>query len=207
MNNLNFLTPDKKNLYTYLYLGLFLISFSILDVFLNSFFKINLIFFLPSILSFILPLIIGFIGLHLIRIEYSGVKSLDVLNKNINTNNFNAILSLIIIFVVIKSLPPLLSWFFIDANFSGDSKDACTGSGACWAYIKTWFNRFMYGMYPNAEQWRINLSFISLAFLGSVGFFASEKFKKIFNSLLCCNLSNNRLFIYFLFYFWWPNIF
>ena len=178
MNNLNFLTPDKKNLYTYLYLGLFLISFSILDVFLNSFFKINLVFFLPSILSFILPLIIGFIGLHLIRIEYSGVKSLDVLNKNINTNNFNAILSLIIIFVVIKSLPPLLSWFFIDANFSGDSKDACTGSGACWAYIKTWFNRFMYGMYPNAEQWRINLSFISLAFLGSVGFFASEKFKK-----------------------------
>ena len=178
MNNLNFLTPDKKNLYTYLYSGLFLISFSILDVFLNSFFKINLIFFLPSILSFILPLIIGFIGLHLIRIEYSGVKSLDVLNKNINTNNFNAILSLIIIFVVIKSLPPLLSWFFIDANFSGDSKDACTGSGACWAYIKTWFNRFMYGMYPNAEQWRINLSFISLAFLGSVGFFASEKFKK-----------------------------
>ena len=178
MNNLNFLTPDKKNLYTYLYLGLFLISFSILDVFLNSFFKINLISFLPSILSFILPLIIGFIGLHLIRIEYSGVKSLDVLNKNINTNNFNAILSLIIIFVVIKSLPPLLSWFFIDANFSGDSKDACTGSGACWAYIKTWFNRFMYGMYPNAEQWRINLSFISLAFLGSVGFFASEKLKK-----------------------------
>ena len=178
MNNLNFLTPDKKNLYTYLYLGLFLISFSILDVFLNSFFKINLVFFLPSILSFILPLIIGFIGLHLIRIEYSGVKSLDVLNKNINTNNFNAILSLIIIFVVIKSLPPLLSWFFIDANFSGDSKDACTGSGACWAYIKTWFNRFMYGMYPNAEQWRINLSFISLAFLGSVGFFASEKLKK-----------------------------
>ncbi len=178
MNNLNFLTPDKKNLYTYLYLGLFLISFSILDVFLNSFFKINLIFFLPSFLSFILPLIIGFIGLHLIRIEYSGVKSLDVLNKNINTNNFNAILSLIIIFVVIKSLPPLLSWFVIDANFSGDSKDACTGSGACWAYIKTWFNRFMYGMYPNAEQWRINLSFISLAFLGSVGFFASEKFKK-----------------------------
>jgi len=178
MNNLNFLTPDKKNLYTYLYSGLFLISFSILDVFLNSFFKINLIFFLPSILSFILPLIIGFIGLHLIRIEYSGLKSLDVLNKNINTNNFNAILSLIIVFVVIKSLPPLLSWFVIDANFSGDSKDACTGSGACWAYIKTWFNRFMYGMYPNAEQWRINLSFISLAFLGSVGFFASEKFKK-----------------------------
>ena len=36
----------------------------------------------------------------------------------------------------------------------------------------------MYGMYPNDEQWRINISFISLAFLGSVGFFAPDKLKK-----------------------------
>ena len=178
MNKLNFLSPDKNNLYTYLYIGIFLISFSIVDVFVNSFFKLNLVFFLPKILSFFLPLILGLIGLHLIRIEYSGLKFLDSLNKNINTNNFNAFLSLLIVFVVIKSLPPLLSWFIIDANIAGDSKDACTGTGACWTYIKIWFNRFMYGMYPNAEQWRINLSFISLAFLGGVGFFATEKFKK-----------------------------
>ena len=178
MNKLNFLSPDKNNLYTYLYSGIFLISFSIVDVFVNSFFKLNLVFFLPKILSFFLPLILGLIGLHLIRIEYSGLKFLDILNKNINTNNFNAFLSLLIVFVVIKSLPPLLSWFIIDANIAGDSKDACTGTGACWTYIKIWFNRFMYGMYPNAEQWRINLSFISLALLGSVGYFATEKFKK-----------------------------
>ena len=114
MNKLNFLSPDKNNLNTYLYSGIFLISLSIIDVFLSSFFKVNLIFFLPSILSFFLPLIIGFIGLRLIRIEYSGLKFLDSLNRNINTNNFNAFLSLIIIFVVIKSLPPLLSWFVID---------------------------------------------------------------------------------------------
>ena len=36
----------------------------------------------------------------------------------------------------------------------------------------------MYGMYPNAEQWRINLSFIALALLGSVGYFATDRFKK-----------------------------
>ena len=70
--------------------------------------------------------------------------------------------------MVIKSLPPLLSWFILDANIAGDTKDVCTGTGACWTYIKIWFNRFMYGMYPNAEQWRINLSFIALAFLGTV---------------------------------------
>ena len=77
-----------------------------------------------------------------------------------------------------KSIPPILSWFFIEASFAGDTKDVCTGSGACWTYIKVWFRRFMYGMYPNAEQWRINLSFIALTLLGSIGYFATDKFKK-----------------------------
>jgi len=178
MDKIKFLTPDKKNLQAYLYTGTFLFFISIFDASLNSFFNINITSFLPRTISFILPLILGFIGLHLIRIEYSGIKSLDLINKNINTNSFNAFLSLLIIFAIIKSLPPLLSWFILDANITGDSKDACSGTGACWTYIKIWFNRFMYGMYPNEEQWRINLSFIALASLGAVGFFATEKFKK-----------------------------
>ena len=178
MNKLNFLQPNNNNLNTYLFTGTILVALSIFLVFLNSFFKKDLISFLPGSISFFLPLILGFIGLHLIRIDYSGYKFLDTVNKNINTNNFNALLSLLIIFVIIKSLPPILSWFILDANIAGDTKDVCTGSGACWTYIKIWFNRFMYGMYPNPEQWRINLSFIALAFLGCVGFFATEKFKK-----------------------------
>ena len=98
MNKINFLKPDKSNLNTFLYLGSFLFFISVLDVFLNSFFKVNFIGFLPNFLSFIMPLILGFIGLYFIRIEYSGIKQLDLINKHINTNNFNAILSLLIIF-------------------------------------------------------------------------------------------------------------
>ena len=105
-------------------------------------------------------------------------KILDEINKNFNNNNFNAVLSLLIIFIIIKSIPPVLSWTVIDANISGNSKEACTGEGACWTYIKVWLRRFIYGLYPNEEQWRINLSFISLLALGSVGYFATEKFKK-----------------------------
>ena len=93
MNKLNFLQPDKNNLYTYLYTGIILISLSIFIVFLNSFYNRDLVSFLPGTISFFLPLIIGFIGLHLIRIEYSGLKFLDIVNKNINTNSFNAFLS------------------------------------------------------------------------------------------------------------------
>ena len=178
MNNINFLKPDKSNLNLYLILGLSLLFISIFDVFLSSFFKINATGFLPTSISFLLPLIIGFIGLHFIRIEYSGIRKLDEINKNFNNNNFNAVLSLLIIFIIIKSIPPVLSWTVIDANISGNSKEACTGEGACWTYIKVWLRRFIYGLYPNEEQWRINLSFISLLALGSVGYFATEKFKK-----------------------------
>ena len=67
MSKINFLKPDKSNLYTYLYLGSFLFFISILDVFLNSFFDVNLTGFLPNLLSFLLPLILGFIGLYYIE--------------------------------------------------------------------------------------------------------------------------------------------
>ena len=174
MNKLNFLKPDRQNLSTYLYIGSFLFFISIFDVFLTSFFKINITSFLPSTLSFLLPLIFGVIGLHLIRIEFSGIKKLDLINKNINTNNFNAFLTLFIIFAIIKSIPPILSWFIIDANIAGDTKEACTGSGACWTYIKIWLRRFIYGMYPNDLQWRINISFILLIALAFVGYFATK---------------------------------
>ncbi len=178
MNKLNFLRPDIENLNTYLYSGIFLIFIAILDVSLNSFFNTNITSFLPNFISFLLPLILGTLGLHFIRIEFSGIKNLDLLNKNINTNMFNAVLTLLIIFAIIKSIPPFLSWFFIDATISGDTKEACTGTGACWTYIKIWFNRFIYGMYPNEFQWRINISFIALIALAFVGLLPSEKIKK-----------------------------
>ncbi len=178
MNKLTFLKSDRSNIQLVLTIGLFLITISIFDVFLNSFFKINLISFLPSKISFILPLVIGMMGFHLIRIEYSGNRYIDILNKNINTSTFNAFLTLLILFLILKAIPPSLSWMILDANISGDSKDACTGSGACWTYIKVWFRRFMYGMYPNEQHWRINTAFLLVIGLGTFGLFATEKMKK-----------------------------
>ena len=178
MININLIKPSKDNLKLNLIIGLSLVFLSLFDVFLYSFFEVNLTSFLPFALSFSLPLLLGMFGLHLIRIEYSGIKNLDNLNKNINTNNFNAALTLIIIFMIIKVLPPVTNWMILDANISGDTKDACTGSGACWTYIKIWFKRFMYGMYPNEHIWRVNLAFIFLVALAFVGFFTPEKYKK-----------------------------
>ena len=178
MKKINFLKPDNNNLPFFICLGSVFFILSIIDFSLNNFLNKNITFFLPRYINFFTPLIFGIIGLHFIRIEFSGIKKLDILNKNINTNNFNATLSLFIIFLLIFCIPPLLNWFIFDANISGKTKEACTGNGACWVYIKVWFNRFMYGMYPNAEQWRVNLSFaIVLAFVG-MGFFMPTKYRK-----------------------------
>ena len=167
-----------QKLKTNIYLGSILILISIIDVSLNSFYKINFTNFLPDTISFLLPLILGTTGLYLIRYDYTGIKRLDSLNKNVNTSNFNALLTLLIIFIIIKSIPPSMSWMILDANISGDSRDACTGTGACWTYIKVWFKRFMYGMYPNELHWRINIDFILVIALGLIGLIKTEKLKK-----------------------------
>ena len=172
--------PSKKNIKTYVPIGLSLVSLSFLDVIVNAFFNYNLMIFLPSQLSYFLPLLLGFIGFYLIRIELSGIRYLDILNKNINSNNFNALLTLLTIFIIIKSIPPMLDWFILEANFIGNSKEDCTGNGACWVFIKVWFNRFMYGLYPDAEQWRINTAFLILFVIVGASFFVSEKLKKYF---------------------------
>jgi len=170
--------PSRNKLSLFVSIGFSLFALAVIDVILNSFFEINITSILPRWLNFFTPILLGFAGLHYIRIEFSGNRTLDKLNKNINSNWFNAILTLIIIFVLIQNIPPLLNWLFFDANFIGETKEECIGSGACWIFVKIWFPRFIYGLYPNAEIWRINLSFLMLIGLVISAFFVPIKIKK-----------------------------
>ena len=172
------LKPNRDNLNTSLSIGLPLIVLGFIDFFGNTFLNTNITEFLPSTLSYFFPLIVGSIGLYFIRIEYSGIRILDHFNKSVNSTTFNAILTLLIIFIIFKYTPPLLDWLFFDADFIGSSKEDCTSDGACWVFVKVWFKRFMYGMYPNPEQWRINTAFLILFTLIGAAFFVPPKYKK-----------------------------
>jgi len=175
---MQFLKPTRENLNTSLSIGIPLIALSFIDFLSNTFLNSNITSFLPGTLSYFFPLIIGTIGLYFVRIEFSGIRLLDNFNKNVNSSTFNAALTLLIIFILIKYTPPLLNWLFFDADFAGSSKDDCTSGGACWVFVKVWFKRFMYGMYPNPEQWRINTAFFILFTLVGAAFFVPQKFKK-----------------------------
>ena len=175
----NFLPrPTKDKMNKFLIIGISLIILSFIDLLLNTFSGINITGFLPRWINYFTPLIFGFFGLYYIRIEFSGKKILDNLNKNINSNWFNSILTLLIIFVLIQNIPPLMDWTFFSADFIGTSKDECSREGACWIFIYVWFERFMYGLYPNSEIWRVNVSFIMLIGLVIVAFYVPVKIKK-----------------------------
>ena len=170
--------PNRDNLNTSLRIGLPIIALAFIDFFGNTFLNTNLTGFLPNSLSYFFPLIAGALGLYFIRIEYSGIRILDNFNKNVNSTTFNAVLTLLIIFILFKYTPPLLNWLIFDADFVGSAKEDCTSDGACWVFVKVWFKRFMYGMYPNPEQWRINTAFFILFVLIGAAFFVSPKYKK-----------------------------
>ena len=176
--NINILKPKKENLTNYVVSGGFFVLIALLDLLTNVFLNWNFTGFLPAKFSYFTPLIFGISGLYLIRIEFSGNKLLDKINANFNSSNFNAFLTLLVTFALIKFVPPLLNWFIFDANFLGNTKEDCTGSGACWVFVKVWLNRFVYGMYPDAEQWRINTAFFVLFIAVGASFFASTKYKK-----------------------------
>ncbi len=176
--NINLIKPNKENLTSFVSIGILFILVGFFDFLANTFLNLNFTAFLPAGVSYFTPIILGLIGLHFIRIEYSGNILLDKINANFNSSNFNALLSLFVIFTLIKFIPALLNWFIFDANFAGDTKQDCTSSGACWVFVKVWLNRFVYGMYPDTEQWRINTSFFILFVLVGAAFFVPTKFKK-----------------------------
>ena len=66
---------------------------------------------------------------------------------------------------------PALKFMVIDAVWTGKDRDACLSEkvgrtvGACWPFVSAKLNQFIYGFYPEAERWRVNLTFLLAAIL------------------------------------------
>jgi len=81
------------------------------------------------------------------------------LRDNLFSSVGNTLLTLIGLGLFILIVPPVIEWAFVDADFAGASKSACTGEGACWVFIKVHLSQFIYGFYPPEQRWRIDLAF------------------------------------------------
>jgi len=87
------------------------------------------------------------------------------LRTNLFSSWLNGLMTLVAAFVILMTIPPLIEWAFVKADWVGDTRDACTSGGACWVFVGVRFNQFMYGLYPEAEYWRINLAAVLIVAL------------------------------------------
>jgi general L-amino acid transport system permease protein len=87
------------------------------------------------------------------------------------------ILTLLCIYVLYVIIPPLFNFLIANAVWSGSDRNVCATAaqggiqpdgwfGACWAYVGAYGNQFIYGRYPDAEQWRVNI--VGLMFFGGL---------------------------------------
>ncbi|MAV81967.1 MAG: amino acid ABC transporter permease [Pelagibacteraceae bacterium] len=111
--------------------------------------------------------------------------------KNLFSSWINTLLTVLSIYFIYEVSVFFLDWAVFKAdfltNFRGEriidrtfcSKNIEPGSyGACWAIIHVRFYQFMYGFYPAAEVWRVNLVFFLLPFALVAIFFDKVPFRK-----------------------------
>jgi general L-amino acid transport system permease protein len=96
--------------------------------------------------------------------------------KNLFNNAVNSIATIIIGLFVVQGLWAVVQWAFINADWVGTTRDACSRDGACWVFVSVRFDQFMYGFYPDEELWRPQFFFATLAIL--VGLLAYNKTPK-----------------------------
>jgi general L-amino acid transport system permease protein len=73
---------------------------------------------------------------------------------NLFNSVFNSIITLLVLFLLFNTVPPLIKWAFIDSQWFSSS-DACRGGdGACWAVVSNNIRFILFGFFPHDQQWR-----------------------------------------------------
>ena len=89
------------------------------------------------------------------------------LHKNLFATPGDTVLTVLGVLFLLWVVPPIYGFFIGNAVPVGGTVEQCRmpGAGACWAYIGSEIEFFIYGFYPMAEYWRPNIVFAMLAIL------------------------------------------
>ncbi|WP_188112360.1 amino acid ABC transporter permease [Salinicola aestuarinus] len=87
------------------------------------------------------------------------------LRANLFNGPVNSVVSVVVIGFLAWCLWPFLKWTLFDADFLGSTRADCTGDGACWVFISARFESIVYGFYPEAARWRVDIVFAMMAIL------------------------------------------
>ena len=76
----------------------------------------------------------------------------------------NILLTIVGALLLWFTIIPSVKFLLVDAVFTGKDRTACLAEnagftvGACWPYIQAKLPQLIYGFYPKAERWRVNLA-------------------------------------------------
>jgi general L-amino acid transport system permease protein len=106
-----------------------------------------------------------------IALEEQGLASRAMAWARINlfATPVSSLVTVIAAYLVLKLTYGVVDWAVVRAVWSGSDGTACNAAdaGACWPFIKAKLGLFMYGRYPDAERWRVNLTY-GLALAGLI---------------------------------------
>lgn len=107
------------------------------------------------------------------------------LRKNLFSSIPDAILTIVAVAFLLWFVPQLYGFLVGRAVPPGGTVEQCRveNVGACWAYISSEIEFFIYGFYPMAEYWRPNIVFAMLALIGLPLLWPSAPFKVV-NAIL-----------------------
>jgi general L-amino acid transport system permease protein len=92
------------------------------------------------------------------------VRAASWARRNLFSSWLNTALTVAAVYFLYLVVPPFLSWAVFDAAWRGSSgRDCPDHDAACWVFIRARFGQFIYGSYPLAERWRVDLLFILAA--------------------------------------------
>ncbi|MFG5778879.1 amino acid ABC transporter permease [Comamonas sp. J-3] len=82
-------------------------------------------------------------------------RPLDWLRKNVFASPTSVLATVLVVWLALYTLPGLVQWALLKANFTASSGQECRQSGgACWAFIAEKHRLILFGTYPYDEQWR-----------------------------------------------------
>lgn len=108
------------------------------------------------------------------------------LRQNLFSSWFNTVLTLLALYVLYITIPPLLQWAVFDATWTGSEAKDCKladgerKDGACWIFIRAWIGGFAYGLYPYDLRWRVDLAAVLVLVMFAPLAFKRLPFKTIY---------------------------
>jgi general L-amino acid transport system permease protein len=109
------------------------------------------------------------VAAQVMRPPRPSVGAVGWLRANLFSSWSNTLLTVLGLWLIYSVVTGVLDWAVVSAVWTGEDGRACSvqGAGACWPFITAKFGQFMYGRYPDAERWRVDLTY-SLALAGLV---------------------------------------